>query len=355
MTTTSIVSSSEAAVEAFIQAQFQALSLQMRQFDETQISAIKTLTAQVATAAKAQINANVALKSGEMAAIGQLETSKQQLKIYQEFSAATGQGFDPCSQLTAQTNVTVANGQSAAMAAAAISNLSAAPGRYGNPEGYINKMFNQRRLMFGTLDEAKLGFGVQNTSTVTTSTGAVFPLAGADTNAQVLFADSADPRVLAAKGAYLDHMAGAPDVPLTADMAALPSGKEYLALKGRKDAVMSVALNSLATVSAENTPNGEIGVSKMKALRDLVGQYYGNDAKARWQGWASQNARGLMVDQMKIEAALLSVEADHYQQAQRTEAVLGTLLALEAQREYKPALNAAIQSSENVRSRPAIR
>src|ERR1035437_10355488 len=74
MTTTSIVSSSEAAVEAFIQAQFQALSLQMRQFDATQISAIKTLTAQVATAAKAQINANVALKSGEMAAIVQLET-----------------------------------------------------------------------------------------------------------------------------------------------------------------------------------------------------------------------------------------------------------------------------------------
>ncbi len=351
----SSISSTESALKQLQEFLFKSLSSQMEQFDKLQIAATKTLTAQVATGAKAQINANVVLKQGEMAAIAHLETVKQQMKIYQDFSPQTGQGVDPCGQLAAQTAVTVANGQAAAMAADAIAHVSAAPGRYGSSEGFYNKMFQQRRTLYATEDEAKLGFGVANNATVVTSNGSRFSLAGADTNAAVLFADSADPRIRAAKSAYLEHMAGAPDMPLTAEMASLPAGKEYLALKGRKDATMSVALHSIAMVGAENTPNPEVGKSKMQALRDMVGQYYGRDAKERWQGWASQSQRGLMVDQLKIDAATLAVEADQYQQAQRVEALLGSLLALEAQREYKPALNGSVQSLGAAAGRSNIR
>lgn len=349
------VAATETALKQLQEFLFKNLSTQMESFDKMQIAATKTLTSQVATAAKAQINANVALKQGEVTAMAHLESVKMQTKVFQDFSLQTGQGVDPCGQLAAQTNVTVASGQAAAMAADAISHVSAAPGRYGSPEGFYNKMFTQRRLMYATEDEAKLGFGVANNATVLLGNGTRFSLAGADTNAAVLFADSADPRIKAAKDAYLEHMAGAPDVPLTAELAALPAGKEYLALKGRKDATMSVALHSIAMVGAENTPNAEIGKSKMQALRDMVGQYYGREAKDRWQGWASQSQRGLMVDQVKIDAAMLAVEADSYQQSQRIEALLGSLLALEAQREYKGALNGAAQSIEGARARSNVR
>lgn len=351
----SAVTATELAIKAAQEFLFKNLSSQMEQFDKLQIAATKTLTAQVATAAKAQINANVALKQGEMTAIAHLDSVKQQVKVFQDFSPQTGQGVDPCGQLVAQTNVTLASGQAAAMAADSLSHVAAAPGRYGSAEGFNNKMFTQRRIMYATEDEAKLGFGVANGASVILTNGVKFPLAGADTNAAVLFADSADPRITAAKNAYLEHIAGAPDAPLTAEMASLPTGKEYLALKGRKDATMSVALNSLAMVSAENTPNGEVGKSKMQALRDLVNQYYGRGAKERWQGWASQSQRGLMVDQLKIDAAQLAVDSEQYQQSLRVEALLGSLLALEAQREYKPALNAAAQSIDSAKTRPSVR
>jgi hypothetical protein len=350
----SSVAATEAALKQLQEFLFKNLSSQMESFDKLQLAATKTLTSQVATAAKAQINANVALKQGEMTALAHLESVKRQREIFTNHSALTGQGSDPCGQLVAQSNVTLASGQAAAMAADSLSHVAAAPGRYGDPERFFNNMAAQRR-MYLTDDEAKLGFGKANTEAVTSANGARFSLAGADTNAGVLFVDSADPRIKAAKDAYLNHIAGAPDIPLTAEMANSPAGKEYLALKARKDATMSVALNSIAMVGAENTPNPEIGKSKIQALKDMVGKYYGKGAKDTWLDWTSQSQRGLMVDQLKIEAAILAVEVDQYQQSQRMEALLGSLLALEAQREYKPALNAAAQSIDSSKARPGVR
>lgn len=324
-------------------------------FGQLQVSAIKVQTAQVATAAKAQINTAIALKKGEMTAIGHLETVKQQLKVYQDYSAQTGQGVDPCAQLSAQINLTLTNGHSSALAADAINHVAAAPGRYGSSEAFYNRMFTQRQTRYATDDDEKLGFGTANRATVKLTNGQTFALAGADTNAAVLFADSPDPRIQAAKAAYLEHMAGAPDQALSPDVASQPTGKQYLALKGRKDATMSIALHSIAKVSGENSPNPEIGKSNAQARRDLVGQYYGNDAKARWLGWASQSQRGLMVDQLKIDAATLSLEADQYQQSQRIEGLLGALLALESQREFGAALAGSAQALSSAKTRTTIR
>jgi len=348
-------------VQAAFRVLFNTLFDQMKQalmgVGRIEVSAIKVMTSQVATAAKAQINANVVLKQGEMAAIGYLETAKLQLKVYQDYSPEFGQGHNPCEQSKVQTDMAMANGQSGAGAVEMVTLLAAAPGRYGSPEGFVNRMFAQRSAKYLSIDEQKLGFGTANAQTVTLVNGLKFPLAGADTNASVLFADATDSRIKDAKQAYLDHVAGAPDVPIAPDVAALPMGKNYLALKGRKDAVMSVAMNSLATIGSENTPNAETGKSKMQAMRDLVDLYYGagGKAKERWAGWASQSQRGLMVDQLKIDASLLAVKTEQYQQTQRMEAVLGSLLALEAQREYKPALNTSVESINSMRTAPAVR
>ena len=348
------VAATELALKQLQEFLFTSLSKQMESYDKLQITATKTLTMQVATAAKAQMNANVAIKEGEMAALAHLESVKQQAEIFRNFSLQTGQGIDPCGQLAAQSAVTVAGGKVRAMAAETLSQVAAAPGRYGSPEAFAQRVFQQRRTMFATDDEVKLGFGL-GAGSVVTSNGSNFSLAGADTNAEILFVDSKDPRVAVAKQAYLNHVAGAPDLPISSDMAALPVGKEYLALKSRKDAAMSVALNSLATIANENAPNPEVGKSNMQVLRELVGQYYGNDAKSRWAGWTSQSQRGLMLDQLKIDASMLALEFEQLRQSQRMEALMGTLLALEAQREFKPALNNAARSISATQSQPGVR
>lgn len=105
-------------------------------WDQRELSAMRVATSQIATAAKAQINANLVLKQGEMAAIGSLETTKEQLRVYQEYSALTGQGVDPCLQLQAQAqaNFSNAGGRAANTAAATFAQAAAAPGRYGNTE-----------------------------------------------------------------------------------------------------------------------------------------------------------------------------------------------------------------------------
>lgn len=320
----------KAALEMLVTQLFDVFGLQLANFAKMKVSAVKTLTAQVATSAKAKINADVALAGGEMAALGALEHTKQSLKVYQQFSALTGQGVDPCAQLTAQTNLTLANGQAISMAADAISHVMAAPGRYGSPEVFVDQMLRQRQLMFGTPDEAALGLAIGTKAEVQTQSGEVLPMAGADTNARVLFAESNDPLVQSARAAYLNHMAGLPDRAISPEQAKSPAGREYLAAKRRKDALMSIGLNSLAIVGAEHTPNGELGgKTKIGTLRDVVGQYYGDSAKDRMRGWASQSERGLKVDQVKIAAAALAVEADLLEQARRVEATLAALLALE--------------------------
>ena len=344
------------AIEMFVRQLFDLLGLQIFNFGKIKVTAVKIMTSQVATAAKAQINANIALAQGEMAAIGSMETTKQQLKVYQDFSALIGQGVDPCAQLAAQTAVTVANGQAISLAADAISHLAAAPGRYGNAEMYTDRLLRQRQLLFATPDEVTLGYGVGAKTEVVTATGERFSLAGADTNARVLFADSKDPLVKTAREAYLNYVAGPPDRAITQDVAALPAGRDYLGLKRRKDAVLSTGLHSLAMVGAEHTPNPELGdKSKMQAMREMVGQYYGEAASGRWKGWTSQSQRGLLVDQVKLNAAQLALEADLLAQSQRQEALLGSLLAMEASREHSAALAGSAAGFEQTRVRPAVR
>lgn len=343
------------ALELLMNQLFQALGLQVEYFGKHKVTAVKTFTSQVATATKAKINADVALAQGEMGAIAALEQTKQQLKVFQDFSASTGQGVDPCAQLAAQTNLTLADGQAVSLASELQTSVAAAPGRYSAPEQYTERMLQQRGMMFATADEAKLGYGVEASGVVYSSTGEAIPLAGADTNSRILFIDSADPKVKQAREAFMNYMAGQPDRAIVGNIARLPAGQEYLALKKRKDAVMSVGLNSLTMVAAEHTPNAEIGgKSKMSALRDMVGQYFGETALPRWKGWTVQSERGLMVDKLKISAAHLAVETRLLEQSLRRESLLSALLAMEAARE-QDGMGQAAKSLEQERSRTAVR
>lgn len=332
---------------------FKALSGNLLSYDKRELSAMRVATSQVATVAKAEINAAQALMAGKMAALGALEHTKQQLDVYQQFSVLTGQGVDPCAQLEAQNGLNDAGRRTNASIQAVLMQAAAAPGRYSSPESYIEKMLKVRQG-FLTKDEEALGFGKAMSTEVTTATGEKFPLAGADTNAGVLFADSADSRVKAAKEAYINHIGGLPDLPIAKETASLPAGKEYLVVKAQKDAVMSAALSSMATVAATNTPmDGK--QSKTQAMRELVGQYFGKEASQRWKGWATQSTRGLLVDQLKIDAASLALKAEQYQDGQRQEVLLAATLLADVKAKYGDELETMRKNIDTVRTGSGVR
>lgn len=344
----------EAALKVAWTTLFKALSGNLLSYDKRELSAMRVATSQVATVAKAEINAAQALMAGKMAALGALEHTKQHLDVYQQFSVMTGQGVDPCAQLEAQVGLSEAGRRTNASIQRALMQAAAAPGRYSSPESYIDQMLKIRQGTFLTKDEEALGFGKASSAEVVTATGEKFPLAGADTNAAVLFADSNDARVSAAKDAYLNHIGGLPDLPIKKEDAALPAGKEYLVNKAQKDAVMSAALASIAAVAATNTPvDGK--QSKTQAMRELVGQYFGKEASQRWKGWATQSSRGLLVDQLKIDAAALALKAEQYQDGQRQEVLLAAALLADVKTKYGNELESMRQNIDSIRAGSGVR
>lgn len=344
----------EMALKAMWRAMFDALSKSLLAHDKQELSAMRVATSQVATAAKAEINANQSLVAGKMAAIGALAQTQMQLEVYQKFSPLTGQGVDPCGQHAAQTTFASAGQNAANAISSTVAQIAAAPGRFSNAEGYMDRLLKLRQSTYATPEEEKLGFGKAAKEQITTVTGAKFALAGADTNAGVLFADSPDPRIKAAKDAYINHIGGMPDRAITKDVGNLPGGKDLRFRKGEKDAAMSAALSSLAMVAAQNTPSGN-APSKAQARRELVGQYFGKDASDRWKGWTTQNMRGLMADQLKIDAAQLALKAELYESGQREEVLLASTLITDAKQRFRPAMDANYMAIESLRMRPSVR
>lgn len=344
----------EAALKAMWVTLFKALSGNLLSYDKRELSAMKVATSQVATAAKAEINAAQTLMKGKMAALGALEQTVQQMQVYRKYSAITGQGVDPCGQLAAQAGMVNATRRAEASVTDLVQRIASAPGRYSSAEGYLERLLRTRQTNFATKDDERLGFGKAASGEVITATGAKFAIAGADTNAGVLFADSSDPRIKLAKEAFLNNIGGVPDAPLTLEAASLPAGKQYLIQKAQKDAAMSAALNSLALIASENSPvNGQD--SKSLAMRKLVGQYFGEDASTRWKGWAVQDSRGILADQLKIDAAALALRAEQYKAGQRQEMLLASALVSDVKKQYSPALEQMVQGLERERSRPGAR
>lgn len=68
----------------------------LQQYGTQKQSSIKVLTSQVATAATAQMNADIALAQGSVASKALLSTASDQVEIYRKYSALTGQGAQVC-------------------------------------------------------------------------------------------------------------------------------------------------------------------------------------------------------------------------------------------------------------------
>lgn len=316
----------EAAIKTLWQMLFNNMSSVLLSFDRKELSSMKVLTRQIATAAKAEIKASEELSKGAMSALSYLETQKEQMRVFRNYGPMTGQGTDPCAQLSLQTKIQLAEATARNAARTMLQRAAAAPGRYGNRDAFMRNAQQVRERNFATKDDEVLGRGSATTDVVVTTDGKRIPLAGADTNAEVLFANSSDSRVALAKEAFINNILGAPDAPPSAQFLQTPAGQEYVASKARKDLLMSAAAHSLTTIAAENSPSSNGADSKMEALRKMRDSYFGEGATERWKAWMGQEQRGLMMDMMRMDAAMLASTTEQYKSGQRLELLLGGLV-----------------------------
>lgn len=328
--TVSALTVTELALKGLWRSLFNGLSKMLLGYDRKELASLKVLAAQISMAARAEINAKEALAKGYMSALGLLESAKEQKRVFEKYSPQTGQGVDPCRQLTVHQLVVIAEIKARELARSWAAKGPNSSGRWGDPAGFNRAQQALRRQYFATKDEEALGLGKASTDTVKTATGQNFPLAGADTNGQVLFADTADERVSIAKQAFINNIIGAPVSPIANPQGTTPAARQYFVLKNRRDALVSAVSHSLTTIAAENTPDKSTGKSKAQAMRDVRDLYYGPNAAARWTAWMTQDIHGLRQDRMRLDAAALSNKYEQFKVGQRTELLLGLQVVNEA-------------------------
>lgn len=320
----------KAALSSFTNQLYSAFTSQIEFFQQLKISSLKVVTSQVSLAAKMQIKAQQSVSTAETSAMAYLDSAKQQLEVFRQFSPQTGQGADPCGQMKRQKVAIAAATYVNGKAAEYLKDIKTKSGRYGDVDTHAKKLLKQRMELFASEDEQKLN-KAPAASTVIDNSGNLVELAAADTNAATLFAESDDERVRIAKTAFISHLSGPPDAPLAKTQLNSNAGYQYLFSKARKDAMLSVGQSSLARVASENDPDHEIGEqSLMGTMANIVNGVFGAGAAAVHQAWTSQSERGLALDALKISSASLAMEVNQLEQAQRIEALVAALVAQEA-------------------------
>ena len=105
--------------------------------------------------------------------------------------------------------------------------------------------------------------------------------------------------------------------------------------KQQKDALLSPALAALANVQAQHSyvsqGNHAYGKPVMTQYEEQVKRYFGDsEENTRWnQVLTAQTERGLLVEQLKMKALAVSIQAKQYREYEVMEAQIAALTAQE--------------------------
>lgn len=289
-------------------------------------SALKVLTKQVEVSGEKIAATQRAAKEASASSMVYLSNRKAILDADMNYNPVTGQGFDPCAEQKRSQNIAVAVGEAnASMSEKVLQEIDAAPGRFVNrPAEVVAKRLNDARTVYCTADQKKAGF--------CSSEGA---MAGMDADAAHFFTtyrvDSQDAK---AKSQMLNYMFGVPATLPDKSVANTPAGRAYFEAKRTEDAYRSVSqasFKALQSWTESRGGNGEASDSVLGTIAAKVGTYSGGDNYAAWErAQATQSERGLMVELAKMRAFELYMRNLEYQQYERIEANLATMLALRA-------------------------
>ncbi len=118
------------------------------------VSGLKVATSQVAVAAKAQINADIVVAQGAMAARGTLASTLEQIAVYNNFGFESGQGPQTCAAVGLRDDVDVISQSREKLAFTAMATAGRAPFQR---EFYETQRATSRMGAYCSADEHNLG------------------------------------------------------------------------------------------------------------------------------------------------------------------------------------------------------
>jgi hypothetical protein len=327
-TLTAITALSTASISA-ISAFGSAFSTSMQTNFERMISAIAVATKQEAISSN-QIGEG--LQKSSQVLVTAIKSQKQAEDVTTttfDYSPATGQGFEPCqtNQRNHTLNLAFSNTDKNLAQEIATTDMDNRPGFVvESVNTSMGKRLEKHYKMFCTDSEAKQGLCSSS------------KLSGADVNAAFLFeASTRDSDKDIARQAYIQHILGKPDAPIIGDNKHSAQAKAQFSQKIQKDALLSVPLYSLQAIRMSNLQQGDYhNYSPNQLLKSRVNQYFGGEEANRWAAnLATQTQRGLLVETLKVHGLEVWLHQRQYQQNQRIEANLATLILLDSRQKQQ--------------------
>jgi len=362
------ITASEQAIIRALDAMDKTVSTAMEFQTAALLASVNTLSSQKALSAKQvgqSLLNNTQLQATAVQQVNAAHKAKQAVIDYGPKSA----GHQVCQVLAQRTEIK--SSEKAAEQAVGVmvsSEVTARPGRYSSRGSALATRLALHDALYCTASQAASGLCAGEA-----------PRAGKSLEAATMFIpsdyDSPDYRD---KSALINNMVGLPDEPLSQITAATLQGQSYADLKRRKDAIKSTAMVSLKSLQAAwsntsenehshgldakvnpNTANSEAAqleqsgsmpdadnmtpAQKEKNLKkdplavqiqNDVNRYLGSgdEYKAWSKTLVGTPERGVLQEVLRVKAARLYLQSQHYKQLSRMEAMLAANVAAETYR-----------------------
>lgn len=294
------------------------------EFENEQVSsAMKVFVKQMSVSSNMLAENSVKVAQTE-AAVEQARLQKERIIETNERLGPQGQGHKVCTVLAERQEASkVVKSNAKNVPSLTSDTVYAAAGAYGSPHKTLTTMNQNHSAKYCTPEQAASGFCSSATDQ-----------AGWDVQTSTLFTPTTtNSTVYDAQNALINNMVGLPDAPIPDSLKGSPTSTSYLALKQKKDAITSPAINSLKAIQAEftglPTSDSDSQLSPMRAVDDQVKRYLGSgDEYKSWnQTLVSGSESGIMKELLQVQALDLYLQARQYKQNEREELVLAGIVA----------------------------
>lgn len=302
---------------ATVDAQLTAL---MKLNDQRVLSALAVLTKQKALGGN--IIADTERKSTQQVANGlRVLASLKHIRTARiEYGPEFGQGYNPCKVSNERTELSTQNAKATERVNIIVKNMYAAPGKYAGNISESKQQLLRDISNYCTPDHVKSGL---------CETVGKYP--GLALNASVMFTyDGIGNEYDLARTTFINTIVGTPDPAVPKSEAKTPEAQEYALAKQEKDALISPALATLANLQS-NYSSIDKNRPIMSQYKNQAQRYFGDSKEnINWNKvLTAQTERGLLVEQLKIKALSLSLQAKQYKEYELMESQIAVLLAQE--------------------------
>lgn len=236
------------------------------------------------------------------------------IDIKLDYSGKTGQGFQACKVNFQSKQLNKAVDDAKTIAFDKVKNLDNSPGQLATSQDAVQKRRDAAH---------KANFCGENEVGCTQAS----ELAGADTNASVLFQSSApNTKVGAAKDAVRQNILGTPYLAVPSTSGQTVTGQAYLFNVNRATSLAAFSAYSLAHLQAMSEVREDLkdesgkAVSPNDLIFNTVARYYGSPEAKKWhKSMLEQRPRGLLVEMAKMEGVGAYMDYQEYQTNQRIE------------------------------------